>query len=308
MFEWLFDDVLGLDDNNTLGEKLFGGPERTNTQSSSSGSTEGGSTSRAEFDPWVSSMAQNLGGMIPGAINNAGRFDSYLESLGMTPAYQGASRSYLEGSPFTISEAQPYMDMYRSAVQPALSEIDRTLEGNIGDLGDTFGNAYGGGKFQLARNNLVNDAARLKSNILADASIGGLNFGANRYDTNTANRFNAERAMQYGSNLASRQRGQAFNQLTGLGNAGIGRLGAGVNVLSGLPLNRTQMGTEWGTSTGNRTTNSTRSGGGGGLLGQGIGLFSNLAGTGILGSPSQAPTMFSPSGAEASGIFAMMGV
>lgn len=289
---------------------LFGGPEETKTETvtNTSGTTRGGSTGRTSYDPFITRATRGIVGSMPGAMRNAGRFDSYLENLAKTPAYSGASRQYLEGQPFGLGQAQPYMDMYVDAVQPALSEIDRTMQGTIGDLGDSFGGAYGGSKYALAEDNLIEDSARLKSNILADASIGGLNFGANRFDADRAGRFAAENALQSASGLASGQNQQAFGNLFGLGNAGLNRLGTGAGILSTLPKNVSTMGDQWGesTSTGTQNSTSVKEGGGGGFLGNLVGIGATALGTGLFGSPAIGASLLGGAGSPATGVFSWL--
>ena len=114
--------------------------------------------------------------------------------------YQGASREDLLGDPFSLDSAKPYMDIYQSAMDPAVREIEQQTLRAQQDARDRA--AQGGGAFGSRLGIMEGTAAGRGSQAAGDLRAGaakeGLGFAAGRYDTDRAARFNAENTMRSG--------------------------------------------------------------------------------------------------------------
>jgi hypothetical protein len=111
--------------------------------------------------------------------------------------YQGATREELLGDPFSLDSAKPYMDIYQSAMDPAVREIEEQTLRAQQDARDRA--AQGGGAFGSRLGIMEGTAAGRGSQAAGDLRAGaakeGLGFAAGRYDTDRAARFNAENTM-----------------------------------------------------------------------------------------------------------------
>jgi len=115
--------------------------------------------------------------------------------------YQGATREELLGDPFSIESAQPYLDMYQSASDPAVREIERQtlLAQNQARASAAKSGAFGGSRLGISEAMLGSEGATAAGDLRARAAQEGLGFAANRFDTDRAGRFQAEQAMRAGA-------------------------------------------------------------------------------------------------------------
>ena len=67
----------------------------------------------SSFDPFVTAAGE-------AAMNLGQGFDSMTTEELLGPEYSGATREELVGDPFSIETAQPFIDVYQSAVDPAV--------------------------------------------------------------------------------------------------------------------------------------------------------------------------------------------
>ena len=151
--------------------------------------------------------------------------------------YQGATREELLGDPFSLESAQPYMDIYQSAMDPAVREIEQQTLRAQQDARDRA--AQGGGAFGSRLGIMEGTAAGRGSQAAGDLRAGaakeGLGFAAGRYDTDRQARFGADtQARQaYETNEASRiQQMDAYQSMAPLvqdlqTQAAAGLIGAG---------------------------------------------------------------------------------
>ena len=114
--------------------------------------------------------------------------------------YQGASREDLLGDPFSLDSAKPYMDIYQSAMDPAVREIEQQTLRAQQDARDRA--AQGGGAFGsrlgIMEGTVAGRGSQAAGDLRAGAAKEGLGFAAGRYDTDRAARFNAENTMRSG--------------------------------------------------------------------------------------------------------------
>ena len=115
--------------------------------------------------------------------------------------YQGASRQELLGDDFSLESAQPFLDMYQGAADPAVREIERQtqLAQNNARASAAKSGAFGGSRLGISEAMLGSEGAIAAGDLRARAAQEGLGFAANRFDTDRAGRFNAEAAMRSGA-------------------------------------------------------------------------------------------------------------
>ena len=115
--------------------------------------------------------------------------------------YRGATREELLGDDFSIESAQPFLDMYQSAADPAVREIERQtqLAQNQARASAARSGAFGGSRLGISEAMLGSEGATAAGDLRARAAQEGLGFAANRFDTDRAGRFQAEQAMRAGA-------------------------------------------------------------------------------------------------------------
>jgi len=148
----------------------------------------------------------NRAGEVANTLGTGYDAKSYSELMG--DPYQGATREELIGqgvSPFSMENAQPFMDIYQSAMDPAVREIqeqtmmsqqasrDRALRGGSG-----FGS-----RLALAEGTAAGEGAQAAGDLRAGAAREGLNFAAGRYDQDVA-QSERDRSARFGADAALR--------------------------------------------------------------------------------------------------------
>jgi len=115
--------------------------------------------------------------------------------------YQGATREELLGDDFSLESAQPFLDMYQSAADPAVREIERqtTLAQNAARANAARSGSFGGSRLGISEAMLGTEGAVASGDLRARAAQEGLGFAANRFDTDRAGRFQAEQTMRAGA-------------------------------------------------------------------------------------------------------------
>ena len=112
--------------------------------------------------------------------------------------YQGATREELLGDPFSLESAQPYMDIYQSAMDPAVREIE---EQTIRSQNDARARAATGGggfgsRLGIMEATTAGEGAQAAGDLRAGAARDGLTFATGRYDTERSARAAAENTMR----------------------------------------------------------------------------------------------------------------
>ena len=134
-------------------------------------------------------------GMVADAEAAGQEFDTYL-------------RNYLEGDPFSIESAQPYIDTYTSAMDPAIRQIQEQTaikEQQARDKAALAG-SFGGSRLGLMEATLGSEGIQSEADLLAKAGADALGFASGRYDADRGARFDAESALRgaYETDEASR--------------------------------------------------------------------------------------------------------
>ena len=160
---------------------------------------------------WVAHLKVQAVKELLGSYSGASRED-------LLGDYQGATREELLGDPFSLESAQPYMDIYQDAMNPAVREIE---EQTIRAQNEARARAAtGGGGFWFTFRyygsyNLLEKGAQAAGDLRAQAAREGLGFAAGRYDTDRASRFNAENTMRSGFEQDRAARFNAENAMRG---------------------------------------------------------------------------------------------
>jgi hypothetical protein len=145
------------------------------------------------------------------------KYEGVADTLGQ--GYDAATREELLGDPFSMDTAQPFMDIYQDAMNPAVREIEEQTIRSQNEARSRA--ARGGGAFGsrlgLVEAELGTGGTEAAGDLRARAGREGLDFAASRFDTERANRFSAENAMRtgYETDEASRR-----GQMDAFGSAG----------------------------------------------------------------------------------------
>ena len=105
--------------------------------------------------------------------------------------YQGATREELLGDPFSLESAQPYMDIYQDAMNPAVREIEEQTiraQNEARARASTGGGGFGS-RLGIMEATTAGEGAQAAGDLRAQAAREGLGFAAGRYDTDRASRF-----------------------------------------------------------------------------------------------------------------------
>lgn len=131
--------------------------------------------------------------------------------------YQGATREELLGDPFSLESAQPYMDIYQDAMNPAVREIEeQTMRAqNEARARAATGGGGFGSRLGIMEATTAGEGAQAAGDLRAQAAREGLGFAAGRYDTDRASRFNAENTMRSGFEQDRAARFNAENAMRG---------------------------------------------------------------------------------------------
>ena len=140
------------------------------------------------------------------ALGLGGTFDQQTrqqlvgEGLAL-PTYSGATREELIGTPseqFSLEQAQPFLDIYQQATDPAIREIEQQAisAANQARARAATGGAFGGSRLGLVEGTIAGDAASAAGDARAQAAREGLSFAAQQSERDRAARFQAEAAAR----------------------------------------------------------------------------------------------------------------
>lgn len=154
------------------------------------------------YDPYIKAAydaTQRLGGGYDAATREeliGPEYQGATREQLVGPSYQGATREDLIGGPFTIEQAQPFLDIYQRAADPAVAEAERQLSQQLIAQRAKAGSAFGGSRQFLGEMETADRTARAAGDIRARAAAEGLGFAAGRSDADRAARFQAENLMR----------------------------------------------------------------------------------------------------------------
>jgi len=114
--------------------------------------------------------------------------------------YQGATREELMGDPFSLESAQPFMDIYQSAMDPAVREIEEQTiraQNDARARASTGGGGFGS-RLGIMEATTAGQGAQAAGDLRAGAAREGLGFAADRFDTDRQARAATEQQMRSG--------------------------------------------------------------------------------------------------------------
>lgn len=122
--------------------------------------------------------------------------------------FSPTSRKDLIGGDFDIAAAQPFLDIYQQAADPAVRQAQDILQQQLIEQRAKAGSAFGGSRQYLGELETTDRTARAAADIRAEAAARGLDFAANRFDADRQARFAAEDTARaaYETEEASRLR------------------------------------------------------------------------------------------------------
>ena len=188
----------------------YGGDRRTEEERMGADILTKGAESYMPYVNRASEVADTLGGGYDAMsqeelLGSPFKGASREELLG---SYSGASREDLLGegvSPFSMENAQPYMDIYQDAMNPAIREIEEQTiraQNEARARASTGGGGFGS-RLGIVEATTAGEGAQAAGDLRAQAAREGLGFAAGRYDQDVAqyerdraSRFNAENLMR----------------------------------------------------------------------------------------------------------------
>jgi len=188
----------------------YGGDRRTEEERMGADILRSGAESYMPYMNRAGEVADTLGGgydamsqeqLLGDPFQGASRED-------LLGSYSGASRQDLIGqgvSPFSMENAQPYMDIYQDSMNPAVREIEEQTiraQNEARARASTGGGGFGS-RLGIMEATTAGEGAQAAGDLRAQAAREGLGFAAGRYDQDVAQserdraaRFNAENAMR----------------------------------------------------------------------------------------------------------------
>ena len=147
-------------------------------------------------------------------------YQSYLDDAKamadtLGAGYTGETRENLIGDDFSVAAAQPFLDIYQAAADPAVAQAQETFEQKlIADRAKAVGSgAFGGSRQYLGELAETEDIAKVTGDIRAEAAARGLDFAANRFDADREARFGAEAAQRAAFEVDEASKLRATEQL-----------------------------------------------------------------------------------------------
>ena len=121
------------------------------------------------------------------------------------PTYSGATREELIGTPLSLEQAQPFLDIYQQATDPAIREIEQQAisAANQARARAATGGAFGGSRLGLVEGTIAGDAATAAGDARAQAAREGLSFAAQQFDADRA-QAERDRAARFQAEAAAR--------------------------------------------------------------------------------------------------------
>jgi len=209
----------------------YGGDRRTEEERMGADMLRSGAESYMPFMNRASEVADTLGGgydamsqeqLLGDPFQGASREDllgsySGASRENLLGDYQGATREELLGDPFNLESAQPYMDIYQDAMNPAVREIEEQTiraQNEARARASTGGGGFGS-RLGIMEATTAGRGAQAAGDLRAQAAREGLGFAAGRYDTDRQARAATEQQMRSGFEQDRASRFNAENAMRG---------------------------------------------------------------------------------------------
>ena len=183
----------------------YGGSKLTPEEQKASALLSQGATSYQPYIDMAGEMASGLGKGYDQASRANLLGDAYqgMSRDELMGNYQGASREDLMGQsvqPFSMEQAQPYLDIYQGAQDSAVDEVRRQTElANVQNRATAArSGAFGGSRLGIQEGMTSGEGARAAGDLRAQAAAQGLQFASGRYDQDVA-QSERDRAARFGA-------------------------------------------------------------------------------------------------------------
>ena len=183
----------------------YGGSKLTPQEQQASDLLSKGATSYQPYIDMAGNMASGLGKGYDQAsrANLLGPAYEGMSRDQLMGNYQGASREDLMGQsvqPFSMEQAQPYLDIYQGAQDSAVDEVRRQTElANVQNRATAArSGAFGGSRLGIQEGMTSGEGARAAGDLRAQAAAQGLQFASGRYDQDVA-QSERDRAARFGA-------------------------------------------------------------------------------------------------------------
>ena len=146
-----------------------------------------------------------------------GGYDAMSQQDLLGDPFQGSTREELMGDPFSLETAQPFMDIYQSAMDPAVREIEEQTiraQNDARARASTGGGGFGS-RLGIMEATTAGQGAQAAGDLRAGAAREGLGFAAGRFDTDRAARgatedrlrgqYDTDRQSRFGADTQARQ-------------------------------------------------------------------------------------------------------
>jgi len=132
--------------------------------------------------------------------------------------YGAMTQEELLGDDFSLSSAQPYMDIYQSAVDPAIREVEeQTLRAqNAARARASTGGGGFGSRLGLVEATTAGEGIQAAGDLRAGAARDALGFAADRFDTDRQARFGADTQARQGYETDEASRIQQMEAYQGM--------------------------------------------------------------------------------------------
>jgi hypothetical protein len=144
------------------------------------------------------------------------RASEVADTLGK--GYGAMTQEELLGDDFSLSSAQPYMDIYQSAVDPAIREVEeQTLRAqNAARARASTGGGGFGSRLGLVEATTAGEGIQAAGDLRAGAARDALGFAADRFDTDRQARFGADTQARQGYETDEASRIQQMEAYQGM--------------------------------------------------------------------------------------------
>jgi len=181
----------------------YGGSKLTPQEQQASDLLSKGATSYQPYIDMAGNMASGLGKGYDQAsrANLLGPAYEGMSRDQLMGNYQGASREDLMGQsvqPFSMEQAQPYLDIYQGAQDSAVNEVQRQTElANVQNRAPAArSGAFGGSRLGIQEALTSGEGARTQGDLRSRAAQQGLEFASSQNERDRTARFGAENLMR----------------------------------------------------------------------------------------------------------------
>ena len=133
--------------------------------------------------------------------------EQYADQAAPEEGYiEGPGRDEVGSEEFNMETAQPYIDEYVDALDPAIQQQQIELRKNLNQQRGQAGNAFGGARSTLADMSAIGQSQMLQAQMIADATTRGIDFAAAQAEANRQGDFSAAQINNAQANAETQNR------------------------------------------------------------------------------------------------------